>query len=141
MLKQLFTAGSCERRENERVPSFNHSSVTTAHNAVCAARRIAAAWRWAGVALVLAAVALPPARAGDDGGQERARQAVASGQILPLDEVLERVQKSYPGKVMEVEFEGKHGLWIYEVRLLQANGRLIKLKLNAKTAEVIRSMP
>jgi uncharacterized membrane protein YkoI len=103
--------------------------------------RIATPWRWAGVALVLGALLTPAARAGDDGGQERARQAVAAGQILPLRDVLERVGKSYPGQVMEVELEGENGRWVYEVKLLQADGRLIKLKLNAKTAEVLRAKP
>ncbi|MBC7379930.1 MAG: PepSY domain-containing protein [Burkholderiaceae bacterium] len=115
------------------MPSTNRPTVT--------AGRIAAAWRLVGVAVVLAALWLPAARADDDGGQDRARQAVASGQILPLGDVLTRVEKAYPGKVLEVELEGEQGRWIYEVKLLQADGRLIKLKLNAKTAQVLRTKP
>jgi uncharacterized membrane protein YkoI len=115
------------------MPSTTSPSVT--------AGRIAVPWRLACAAALLTGLCLPAARADDDGGQERARQALASGQILPLGDVLARVEKSFPGKVLEVELEGEQGRWIYEVKLLQADGRLIKLKLNAKTAEVLRAKP
>ena len=82
------------------------------------------------------------ARADDskDGHEDhdRARQAVQSGQVRPLSEVLNGLKLSHPGQVLEVELERDDGHWIYEIKLLQAQGRLIKLKVNATTAEVIK---
>ncbi|MGY4830791.1 PepSY domain-containing protein [Sphaerotilaceae bacterium SBD11-9] len=92
-------------------------------------------------ALVLLATVLAlssaPALAGND--QDRARAAVQAGQVLPLKTVLERLERSHPGQVLEVELEQEDGRWVYEIRLLQPGGRLIKLELDAATAEVLRS--
>ncbi len=81
------------------------------------------------------------ALASNHADHELARQALESGQILPLREVLDRLERSHPGKVLEVELEHDEGLWIYEIKLLQADGSLLKIKLNAKTAEVLKVKP
>lgn len=94
-------------------------------------------------ALMLAGLlAAPVAQAGDK-DHERARQAVQSGQVMPLPAVLEKLALTHPGQVLELELEherkdDRHP-WIYEIKLLQTDGQLIKLELDAKTAEVLRS--
>lgn len=77
------------------------------------------------------------ARDGDD--HERARQAVQAGQVLPLRTVLERLERAHPGQVLEVELEREDEHWLYEIKLLQPDGRLLKLQLDARTADVLRS--
>jgi len=69
--------------------------------------------------------------------QERATQAVQAGEILSLRVILERLEKTQPGQVLDVEFEQKKGGWIYELKILKAGGRLQKLKVDAKTGEII----
>lgn len=88
--------------------------------------RLAALW-----ALVLCAVAGPAVASGED--HEQARQAVESGQILPLSRVLERLARDQPGQVLELELEREGGVWLYEVKLLQPDGRLLKLHLDARS--------
>lgn len=73
-----------------------------------------------------------------DSDHERAREAVARGEVLPLGAVLQRLERSHPGQVLEVELERDDGRWIYEIRLLQPGGRLIKLEVDARSAEVLR---
>lgn len=80
-----------------------------------------------------------PARASDHRDHERARQAVQAGQVLPLRTVLERLEREHPGQVLEVELEQDDDVWIYEVKLLQAGGQLVKLKLDARTAALLGS--
>ena len=80
-----------------------------------------------------------PAWASDHRDHERAHQAVQAGQVLPLRTVLERLEREHPGQVLEVELEQDDGVWIYEVKLLQAGGRLVKLKLDARTAALLGS--
>ena len=79
-----------------------------------------------------------PAWASDRDDHERALQAVQSGQVLPLTTVLERLGRQHPGQVLEVELERDGGQWIYEIKLLSADGQLLKLKLDAGTAAVVR---
>ena len=95
-----------------------------------------AAWM---LALAMASAALP-ARADRDRGhdQDRARAAVQAGQALPLKTVLARLEREAPGQVLDVELEQKDGRWIYEIKLLQPGGRLVKLEVDAATAEVLR---
>ena len=66
-----------------------------------------------------------------------ARAALASGEILPLSAILTRLEKDYPGQIVEVELEREKGQWIYEIKLLQKDGLRQKLKVDAKNADVI----
>ena len=68
--------------------------------------------------------------------QERATQAVQAGDILSLRVILERLEQTQPGQVLDVEFEQKQGVWIYELKILKAGGRLQKLKVDAKTGVI-----
>lgn len=90
------------------------------------------------LALAMAALLVATASFGrDQEGHERARQAVQAGEVLPLRTVLERLEQDHPGQVLEVELEQAAGRWIYEIKLLQAGGQLVKLKLDAQTAAVL----
>ena len=46
--------------------------------------------------------------------------------------MLDRVERDYPGQVVKVEFEEDDGEFIYEIRLLQSGGGLIKMKIDAR---------
>jgi hypothetical protein len=135
-LKALFIWGSETLRDN--LPMFLSSF--TGPGAV--GRPSRGLGRVLGVALALllgwASLWSPLAQAGGKDDHERARLAVQSGQVLPLPQVLERLAKEHPGQVLEVELEPDDGRWVYEIKLLQTGGRLIKLKLDAQTAEVLR---
>jgi len=88
--------------------------------------------------LVLALVAaIPLAQARRDGDHDRARAAVQAGEVLALPAVLEQLRRSHPGQVLEVELEREDGRWLYEVKLLQADGQLLKLELDARTGAVL----
>ena len=68
---------------------------------------------------------------------DQARAALASGEILPLSVILGKLEKDYPGQIIEVELEREKGQWMYEIKLLQKNGFRQKLKVDAKSAAVI----
>lgn len=91
------------------------------------------------LALLVGSLGLQPAWSGSKDDHNRARQAVQAGQVLPLRSVLERLEREHPGQVMEVELEQQEedGRWIYEVKLLQPQGQLVKLKLDARTAALL----
>lgn len=100
-----------------------------------------AAWRPFATACCVAgltALACAPAPAHADKDHERARAAVQGGQVLPLKTLLERLERTHPGQVLEVELERDDGRWVYEIRLLQADGRLLKLDVDAAGGEVLR---
>lgn len=78
-----------------------------------------------------------PSAASDPQDHNLARQAVAQGQVLPLKTVLERLERQRPGHVLEVELENKRGRWIYEIKQLESGGRLVKIRLDARTGELL----
>ena len=76
---------------------------------------------------------------------ERARRALEAGEVLPLKTILERVERVYPGQVMDVELEREHEIrgerWIYKVKVLRTSGALVKLKMDARDGTVLGSKP
>lgn len=94
---------------------------------------------WQALACATWLLACPVVAHADD-DHNRARQALEAGEILPLARVLERVEQRYPGQVIDVELERDHdGRWIYEVKVLQRGGSLIKLKVDARDGTVLDS--
>jgi uncharacterized membrane protein YkoI len=91
------------------------------------------------VLLMLLAALAGPALGDDRRDHELAREALASGQILPLRTVLERIRKDHPGEALEVELEEKSGRWIYKVKMLRPDGGVSKLRLDARDASLLRS--
>ena len=95
---------------------------------------------------VLMALAVAAATAGTaaqaaergHGDHDLARQALERGQVLPLRTVLEKVEREYQGQALKVEFEHDDGRFIYEIRLLQQDGRMAKLKIDAVDGRVLQ---
>ncbi|SDM39035.1 Peptidase propeptide and YPEB domain-containing protein [Oryzisolibacter propanilivorax] len=69
---------------------------------------------------------------------ELARAALQHGQVLPLRQVLDKVEREYQGQVLKIEFERDDGRYIYEIRLLQPDGRMAKLKVDAVDGRVLK---
>ena len=133
-LKRLFIGRSAFVQDNQGV-----KNTRTTHNPMLK-------WRWAACAMlttlaVCAAIWSGNALASDKGDHERAWQAVQSGQVLPLPRVLALVEKAHPGQVLEVELENHKQQWQYEIKLLQPDGRLMKLQVDARTGEVLKRKP
>jgi hypothetical protein len=101
---------------------------------------------WRSIALLLSVVLLAglPAQAladGRDADHDRARQALAAGEVLPLRTILERVERDYPGQVIDVELEREHAdsreRWVYEIKVLRSGGALVKLKVDARDGTIL----
>ena len=98
-------------------------------------------------ALAIAAGAVvAPAPADEDGRHERAEhdhdraeQARARGEIRPLQDILALVRNRFSGDVAQIELERDHGVWMYEFKLIDGAGRLVGVKVDARTGAVIGS--
>lgn len=75
---------------------------------------------------------------GGERDHDRARQALKAGEVMPLVTILERVARQHPGQVLEVELERDDGAWIYELRVLEPGGGLVKIKVDARTGVVVK---
>ncbi len=70
-------------------------------------------------------------------GQAPARDAVKRGDIRPLEEVTARVQSRYPGRLLDVRLNESNGRWIYYVKILTREGRVLDVAVDARTAQII----
>jgi uncharacterized membrane protein YkoI len=75
----------------------------------------------------------------DEYDHERARHALECGEVMPLADVLAAVRPHISGKIIETEFEREHGVWIYELTIIDSSGRLEELHVDAKTARILNS--
>jgi uncharacterized membrane protein YkoI len=93
-------------------------------------------------AVILAGILTDPVTgawaADQERDQEQARRALEAGEILPLDQILQEVQQRYPGTVVELELTPEGGRWVYELELLAPDGRLLKLRIDAKSKQLLR---
>ncbi len=73
-----------------------------------------------------------------DGDHERAKALFESGEILSLEQILKNIRDEYPGRLLEIKLEQKKKMVIYEVELLDEQGRVWELKLDAVTGELLK---
>lgn len=73
-----------------------------------------------------------------DDDHREARRLAAEGEIQPLVSILERIQAQQPGSILEVELERKKGRMIYEIEILDQQGTVWELKVDAVTGEILK---
>jgi uncharacterized membrane protein YkoI len=69
--------------------------------------------------------------------QSTAKKLQESGQILPLEKIAESAQTIKPGKILEIEFEENGGRYAYEVEIVDKQGQVWELDMDAKTGKLI----
>ena len=73
-----------------------------------------------------------------DNDQDIARQALASGKIKPLQDILAILETKLPGhRVVKVEFEHDDGQYIYEIKIISAQGVLHEVEIDARNGAVL----
>jgi uncharacterized membrane protein YkoI len=76
--------------------------------------------------------------AGDRLDHDEIKQLRETGQILPMGEVMTSAQSVQPGQLVEAELEREDGAYLYEIKILAADGTVHKLALDAATGAVIK---
>jgi uncharacterized membrane protein YkoI len=112
-------------RHSERVKNRRKTMILHAGAAVLAAA-------------ALTAMAVPAARA-DEHEQDEFHEAVERGDIRSLADILSAIRDKLPGEVVGVEVEHKEGRWLYEFRVVDREGRLFEVYVDARTAAVERT--
>jgi uncharacterized membrane protein YkoI len=69
--------------------------------------------------------------------QERARDAVKSGKVKPLGDVLRMVSERAPGDVLRVKLNRSGGQLIYRITILTDEGRYREVVVNAQSNRVV----
>ncbi|WP_304303198.1 PepSY domain-containing protein [Chromatium okenii] len=81
------------------------------------------------------------ARPAGDSAHDHARHALERGEVRPIAEILARVAEVVPGEVIGIEFERQHRherpVWIYEIKVLAADGRRCEVEVDAATGHIL----
>lgn len=80
---------------------------------------------------------LPALGLAEEREHERAAAAVARGEILSLEVLLQRVGRREDERLIEVEIEREDGRWVYELELMGADGRVRELEVDAATGDIL----
>jgi uncharacterized membrane protein YkoI len=86
----------------------------------------------------MTAVALAVPMAAKARDHDEAHRAVERGEMRPLAEILTDIRGKLPGDVVRVEIERENGVWYYEFRTVDAQGRLFEVLVDGRTGEINR---
>ncbi len=86
--------------------------------------------------LMMLALLFTPAMSDDD--QSRAIELLQQGEILPLEDILVISRQEIDGHILEVELEQERGEIIYEIEMLDQQGRVWELKIDATNGEILK---
>jgi uncharacterized membrane protein YkoI len=75
--------------------------------------------------------------AADPPDHDRARAALERGEVRPLAEILAAAAAEVPGEVVELELEREHGRWVYELKVIAPDGRVLEVMVDAASARVL----
>jgi uncharacterized membrane protein YkoI len=68
---------------------------------------------------------------------DRARGALERGEVLPLEQVIARLEGHIHGEISRIELEKEDGIWVYEFKVISPQGRMIEVHIDAKTGKLI----
>ena len=68
---------------------------------------------------------------------DRALQALKRGEVQPLEKVLAAVRSGIDGTIVHTRLKRKHGIWVYDLKVLGRDGRMRNIHINAKTAKLL----
>ena len=85
---------------------------------------------------LLMALAVSPLRADDD-DYRRAWEWRQSGRVVPLEEILERVDPERRVRILEVELEAENGRILYEIHYADPDGRIREWLIDAHSGELL----
>jgi uncharacterized membrane protein YkoI len=87
-------------------------------------------------ALLLAAASRSRAHDDDRERRDAVRRASEAGEVLPLSEILRKLRGQVAGDVTGIDVEREHGRWRYEFRVIDKNGRVLEVVVDAKSGAV-----
>lgn len=88
------------------------------------------------IAAAILLASTTPGFAGES--QDEARMLREAGDILPLEQILEKARQKQPGRVVETELERKSRRHVYEIKIVDEKNVVHELEYDAKTGELLK---
>ena len=71
---------------------------------------------------------------------EKAIRAVNDGEILTLDQILEKINSNFDGRVISINLkDNEKGLfgWVYDIMIIDVNNKVKQIRVDAGTSTVL----
>lgn len=98
-------------------------------------RPFTSALRFIGFILMTTMIASPVIA--DDVSHYEARKLRESGKILPLETIIEKAKTYRNGQVIDTELERDDGMLVYEIEILDDQGRVWELEFDATNGDLL----
>lgn len=82
-------------------------------------------------AFLILMLSFPLVSFADEMDHDDAFRLKESGEILPLESILQKARQYHDGKVLEVELEKRRKTFVYEIKILDKEGVLWEMRINA----------
>jgi uncharacterized membrane protein YkoI len=69
---------------------------------------------------------------------DEARELAVRGEIMELDDLLKKVHRLHPGRIIEAELDNERGRYIYEIEMVDADGKVWELDVDARNGDVLK---
>ncbi len=69
---------------------------------------------------------------------DKAQEAVRAGEAQPLGAIMRQVGRRYPGQLLDAQLTRKGKRWIYRLKVLAKDGRVLHLQVDAKSGRVLK---
>lgn len=89
------------------------------------------------VALIGLGIFLPGVASRADQSAVKARQLQQQGDILPLEQIIDLAMAVKQGQILETDLELDDGRYVYELEILDANGQVWEVEIDAQTGELV----
>jgi uncharacterized membrane protein YkoI len=88
-------------------------------------------WVVTGITLLIASAVYA------DVDQQEAITLLQQGNILSLEQIIEHAKHHQAGKVIDTELDEDDGIYIYELEVLDADGQVWEVEMNAQSGELL----
>jgi len=68
---------------------------------------------------------------------DEVRKLREAGDIIPLETLLQDIRQNYPGRIIEIELDEEHNRYVYELEIVDDEGIVWELYLDAGTGELL----
>ena len=71
---------------------------------------------------------------------EKAIKAVNEGEILTLDQILQKINRKFDGRVVSINLkDNEKGLfgWVYDIMMIDVNNKVMQIRVDAGTSTVL----
>ena len=75
-----------------------------------------------------------------DNDHEKAIKAVNDGEILTLDQILEKINRNFKGRVISINLkDSEKGLfgWVYDIMIIDIDNNIKQIRVDAGTSTVL----